>query len=318
MQKLDKENQTKTKKPINYFRRKQLAFFWGWLAIPLVSWLIFYWYVNFQSFVQAFQDPITNEWSLINFKDVWKSMTAGMDSPNSLAVGFVNTMKYFFLGILVHYPIQIIFCYFLYKQIFGYKAFRYIFYLPAIISAVAISGVFKQFIAASGPIGELLTSIGVEIPKGGFLGNPDTATNTIMVYTTWLCVHGHLLLVCGAMNRIPVEVLEAARLEGVKPFGELYYLILPLIWPTLSTLLILSCTGILNSSGPILLLAPETNVLRTTTLNYWIFERVYAGGIFANGQFNLVSAMGLVMTLVSFPIVLLFRKLLDYVPTVEY
>ncbi len=312
------EEKTKQKKSMNQFRRNQLAFIWGWMALPIISWIIFYWYVNFKSFTQAFQDPVTSEWSMINFQEVWKSITAGNESRNSLAVAFTNTMKYFFVDIFVKYPIQIFVSYFLYKQIKGYKAYRYIFYLPAIISGVAISGVFKQFILPTGPLGELLLSLGVNIPSQGFLGTPDTATSTIIWYTIWLCPYGHMLLLCGTMNRIPIDVLEAARLEGIKPFRELLSLILPLIWPTLSTLLILTCTGILNSSGPILLLAPDTYTLGTTTLSYWIFEKTYAGGILSNGQFNLVSATGLVMTLVAFPIVLGLRKLLEYMPTADY
>ncbi|MFR6641461.1 MAG: hypothetical protein ACLUSP_09190 [Christensenellales bacterium] len=38
------------------------------------------------------------------------------------------------------------------------------------------------------------------------------------------------------MARVPDSVLEAAKLDGCKPFREIVQLILPLIWPTLSTL----------------------------------------------------------------------------------
>ena len=312
-------NASLKKQSMNSFRKKQLIFVWGWLVIPIISWLIFYWYVNFASFTQAFQDPITGEWSMVNFQEVWKSITAGSSSQNSLAIGFKNTMIYFFVDVLIKYPIQIVVCYFLYKQIWGYKFYRYVFYLPAIISGVAIAGMYKQFIAADGPMGELLTFFGVNIPRGGFLGNPETATWAIVAYTIWTCVYGHMLLICGAMNRIPIEVLESARLEGVTPMRELLSLILPLIWPTLSTLLILTCTGVLNASGPILLLTGnDTASLGTTTLSFWIFDKVYNFGTKTDAQYNLVSATGLAMTLVAFPIVMLFRKLLDYVPTAEY
>lgn len=295
------------------YKRNQLIFVWGGLAIPIIAWIVFYWYVNFSSFVQAFQER-TGEWSMGNFKTVFDSIVNPGNDRGSLAVAFKNTFKYFALEIIVKYPIQIIVCYFLYKQIKGYKTFRYVLYLPAIISGVALTGLFKEFIATSGP----LDALGMTIPKRGFLGSPETATNTIMVYTVWVCVHGHMLLICGAMNRIPVDVLEAARLDGIGPARELVSLILPLIWPTLSTLLILTCTGFLNSSGPILLLAPDTYTLSTTTINYWIFEKVYANGTHMGGQYNLVSAAGMMLTVVTVPIILALRKVLDMIPTVEY
>ncbi len=313
-----KKKTEKKQKNVNEYRRRQLIFVWGSLVIPIISWLIFYWYVNFRSFIQAFQEPVSGEWSWINFKNVWASITSGTNAHGSLAEGFINTMKYFVVDIVIKYPIQIFACYFLYKQIVGYKTFRYIFYLPAIVSGVAWAGVFKEFISPSGPVGEILRALDISMPQNGFLKTPETATNTIIVYSVWLCVYAHMLLLCGAMNRIPIEVLEAARIEGVGPWKELTSLILPLVWPTLSTLLLLTCTGILNASGPILLLQPDTYTYGTTTLSYWIFDKVYAGGVVGAGQYNLVSAAGLVMTIVAFPIVMGLRKLMNKLPTAEY
>ena len=308
-QTLSREQKTK-----NQYKRNQLMFVWGWLAIPIISWAVFYWWVNFSSFVGAFQDPITGAPSWINFKNIWAEIIAGDKNLGSISVGFVNTLKYFLLEIFVKYPIQLICCYFLYKQIKGYKVYRFIFYLPAILPGVAISSVFKEIVAGNG----ILSQLGVAIPQTGLLGSYKTATDTIIAYSVWLCVCGNMLLLCGAMNRIPVEVLEAARLDGVKPAREFISLILPMIWPTLSTLLVLTCCGFLNSSGPILLLAPDSYSLGTTTINYWIFEKVYANGSHGSGQYNLVSAAGLLLSAVAVPCVLGIRKLLDLIPSVEY
>jgi ABC-type sugar transport system permease subunit len=308
------EKTATAQKTKNQYKINQLLFVWGWLAIPIIAWIVFYWYLNFSSFVGAFQDPLTDKFSLINFKNIWKEITAGDTNLGSLAVGFENTLKYFLLELFVKYPIQLVCCYFLYKQIKGYKAYRFIFYLPAILPGVALSSVFKEVVAGNG----ILAQLGFAIPKTGLLGSYLTATDTIIAYSVWLCVCGNMLLLCGAMNRIPVEVLEAARLDGVKPAKEFIYLILPMIWPTLSTLLILTCCGFLNSSGPILLLAPDSYSLRTTTISYWIFEKVYANGSHGTGQYNLVSAAGMLLSAVAVPCVLLIRKLLDLVPSVEY
>ena len=304
---------SKLNKKDNKFKKNQLIFIWGGLAIPIIAWIIFYWVVNVQSFVQAFQDPVTNGLSFVNFKEVWVSMFSSAER-DSLAVAFINTVKYFGINIFIQFPLQIIICYFLYKQIVGFKAFRYILYLPAILPGVALAGLFKEFIATGGP----LNAMGLPIPQNGFLGSPDTATNTIIAYCIWTCPCTNMLLICGAMTRIPVEVLEAGRLDGIGPFRELVSLILPMIWPTLSTLLVLACCGFLNSSGPILLLAPDSYTLGTTTINYWIFEKVYANGTHMQGKYNLVSAAGLLLTAVALPVVLGLKKLLDLIPDVEY
>ena len=216
----------KIKKGVNSYKRNQLLFVWGWLAVPIISWALFYWYVNFSSFVGAFQDYNGN-WSIANFESVWQSIfnpppELGRDS---LSVAFSNTLKYFIVDIFVKYPIQLFVCYFLYKQIWGYKFYRYVFYLPAIISGVALIGVYKAVIAPSGPLAEILVKFGIELPE--LLASPKTATGAVMGYVIWTCACGHMLLLCGAMNRIPIEVMEAARLDGIGPLREFFNIILP-------------------------------------------------------------------------------------------
>ena len=303
----------------NRFKRNQLLFIWGGLAIPLISWFVFWFCVHIGSFVQAFQDPYTNDFSFVNFQKFWIEITNQNNRLDSLSVAIKNTMGYFVLHMFVEFPIDIIISYFLYKKIKGYKFFRIVFYFPVLVSAVVLTGVFKELISPLGPLGELCKKLGFDMPSQGFLGTASTATKTIMVYDFWsnLCVS--MLLLCGGMARIPLEVLESARLDGVRHSGqELIYFILPLTWPTISTMIILALTGIVGASGPILLLAPDSTSLGTTTLSYWLFDRVYAGGVFMQGQYNLVSAAGLCITAVVLPIILLLRKLVEKIPAVEY
>ena len=174
-----------------------------------------------------------------------------------------------------------------------------------------MTGVFKEIISANGILGELCKRYGWDIiPEGGLLGNVATATNTILVYDFWTGICVSMLIIGGAMGRIPLEVLESARLDGVTSGKELTKIVIPLIWPTLSTLIILGLTGFIGASGPILLLAPSMS-LGTSTLSYWMFEKVYAGGVYMGGKYNLVSATGLCFSLVVVPFTLAMRKLLE-------
>ena len=122
-----------------------------------------------------------------------------------------------------------------------------------------------------------------------------------------------MLLLGGALARVPIEILESARLDGIKPWQELIYMILPLIWSTLSTLLILSMTSLFIADGPILLFT--SGKFHTATIGYWIFDKVYYQGV---GAYNSVAAAGLVFTLVGAPIILFVKHLIEKVPVVEY
>ena len=163
-----------------------------------------------------------------------------------------------------------------------------------------------------GPLGVMLSNMGVN-PVPEFLANSDYATWTIMFYTIWVGWGGHMLLLGGALARIPLEVIESARLEGITPGRELIQIVLPMIWPTLSTLLILQMTGLFSAGGPVLLFT--RGAYDTATLGYWIFAKVKFNGASA---YNQVSAAGLIFTAIGVPVILFVRWLIERVPSIEY
>ncbi len=261
--------------------------------------------------MMAFQLP-SGDWSWDSFRAVFMNIKAGESAGNdSLILAIRNTFIFFFTNLLI-IPFHILIAYFLYRRIKGFKVFQIIFYLPAIVSGVAVTEMFRQFIAPDGPLGVVLTNFGMEnVPH--FLANSDYAIWTILVYTLWLGWGGHMLLLGGALARVPVEILESARVDGITTPKEIIYMICPLIWPTVSTLLILQMTTLFSASGPILLFTGGD--FKTTTLGFWIFAKVKYGG---SAMYNQVAAAGLLFTLIGMPIILGARWLIEKIPVVDY
>ncbi|MBO5480638.1 MAG: sugar ABC transporter permease [Clostridia bacterium] len=286
-----------------------LIFVLAILIIPVAHWLVFWLGVNINSILLAFQLP-SGEFSFLMLKTV---ITDILDASGDASLGLAlrNTLLYFAKDFCM-IPFQLCVAYFLYKKIAGYKAFQIIFYLPGIVSGVAFANVFSNFIAPSGPLAVLLKQFGMtEVPE--FLANSTYATNTIMFYTIWMGWGGNMLLLCGALARIPLEILESARLDGINPLKELVFMILPLIWSTLSTLFILQMTKLFTASGPILLFTG--GAYQTTTIGFWIFSKVAYQGA---GAYNSVAAAGLIFTAVGAPIILFIKWLIEKIPVVEY
>ena len=277
------------------------------LIIPILHWIIFWFVVNINSILLAFKIP-TGDWSMETMKVVFRDLKAG---DSSLNIAIRNTFIYFSKDIIMLF-FQMIIAYFFYKKLFGYKIFRIIFYIPSIVSGVAIATMFSNFIAPSGPLGVILSNCGVD-PVPEFLADSDYATKAILMYTIWLGWGGNMLLFGGAFARIPTELIEAAKIDGITPLKEFVYLILPLVWSTLSTLLILNMTGLFAASGPILLFT--RGEFQTTTIGYWIFDKVAFVGLSA---YNEVAAAGLVFSCIGIPVILFFKWLLELIPVVEY
>ena len=296
--------------PLNKKKRMSkwdTAFVIVMLAIPIIHWIVFWLIVNVNSILMAFQLP-TGEWSMFSMQDALKNI---MDGGSDIVIGMKNTLIYFIKD-MVMIPFQLLIAYFMYKKIKFYRGFQIIFYLPGIISGVAIANMFSNFISPAGPVGVILSSMGVD-PVPEFLANSDYATWTILFYTVWLGWAGNMLLFGGALARIPVDVLESARLDGINSFQEFIYIIIPLVWSTMSTIIILSLTGIFGAGGPILLFTKGN--FKTMTIGYWIFDKIAYQGV---GAYNEVAATGLIFTAVGVPVIMTLKWLIEKIPTVEY
>lgn len=248
------------------------------------------------------------EWTTSNFTQALSLLKGGLHSDMGIALR--NTMLYFIAVEFVMNPISFVLAYFFKKNLKGTKFFRVIIYLPNIISQVAIVSMFKCVIAPNGPVAEILyKAFDYELPS--LLRNESTATPTILFYSLFFGIQVNQLLFQGAFNRIPQEILEAAELDGVNDFQELTKIMLPIMWPTLSTILLLGLTDIFGATGPILLFTG--GMYETTTFNYWIYDQVKV-----QGYTNLPSAMGLILTLINIPLVIIFRWLSGKVEDVQF
>ena len=136
-----------------------------------------------------------------------------------------------------------------------------------------------------------------------------------MAYSVWMGIAGNFILFGGALSRIPTEVIEAGQLDGINWFTEMVKVIIPLIFPTLSTLILLQLTGLFMSSGSILLLTGGS--YNTTTIAYYIFANVYKVPITSN-QYNYAASVGLIFTVLTLPLVFVSRWLLNKVEDVQY
>ena len=117
-----------------------------------------------------------------------------------------------------------------------------------------------------------------------------------------------MILFLGSMTNISPEVFEAAKLDGVGWIREIFQLIIPLIWPTFSVMFLQSITGLTQASGPVFLFTKGQ--YGTYTINYWLYAQLLKGE-----NLEISAAIGWCCTMVTFPIALLTRKLLDKIET---
>ena len=126
------------------------------------------------------------------------------------------------------------------QEIVGRGIFRLIFYLPSIISGVAVATVFAWiFNYRFGVLNYLLSWVGIAGPN--WLGHPRWALWAFVLMSLW-GVGGNVVIFLAALQGVPRALYEAAELDGATDAQRFWRITLPLISPAV---LFVSITGII-------------------------------------------------------------------------
>ena len=281
----------------------------GMLAIPLLHLGFFYFYVNAQSFLISFQVPrydgsgIT-DWGFGNYKLFFEACK-NIYADSGLGEAVKNTVTWFFVGNGINLPSSLFISYFLFKKIKHNQFFRTVLYLPCVVMQTVLVTLYKYMVGTGGPLFELFDLFQMDYIY--IFRTSQYAMKGMIVYCFITGIGGYFMLFGGAMNAIGTDVIEAGQIDGAGPFRELWSIILPGIWPTLSVFLMTNCIGFLGASGPVLLFTKGD--YGTNTLSYWIYTlTMNSGGSGADQEY--AATIGMVMSIVSLPITLVAYKVL--------
>lgn len=292
----------KRKKPIN---KTRVAFILSCVALPWLSFLVFWLYVNSSSVVMAFQDS-TGSFSLENFVRLWEELHL----PSSeLRTAIRNTLITFTIT-FVTMPFKVLVSYFLYKKIPLHSVYRILFFLPSIIFSVAVAMVFTNLVGTNGFIAETIGKwMGLDyVPE--LLADSRFANYTIWAKMLWLQFPGDLIIWGGTFARIPDDVLESGYIDGTTWWTEFTRIIVPMVWPTFALQMLLSICGIFAASGEVYLLTKGQ--YGTMTISAWTYIQTLAGRGQANGAIHrYLSAVGLVMTVIAVALTFIIRRFTD-------
>lgn len=278
-------------------------FIWGMLAFPILHFLVFWLWINVDSILLAFQNVKRNEWvGLENFRWLMAAFK-GAEQILDMKMAVKNTLIIFFWNAFVELPIAVLLAYVFYKKLPGNKFFTICLYLPCIISSAVMVAVFKAFVGSEGLFAQIFGDSWV-YP----ITNPKTSMITMLAYNLWTGYGLNIILFRSAMTRIPEEIFESAAMDGITMRHEITKFIIPLIWPTVSTMFILSIAGIFGASGPILLFVGEWEAhdAGLMTISHAMFLEYKVSGLVERA-----AAMGLLFTSISLPLVFLSRWLLS-------
>lgn len=183
-------------------------------------------------------------------------------------------------------------------------------YMPYFISSVVVAGMVISFIADDGIIPRIAQSFGLQWKS---LNTNPAAFPWIYTFTNiWKSFGWSSILYLSTMSSIDPTLYEAADIDGATRFQRMVHITIPFLVPLVIIQLIFAIGGIMGSNTELILLMYNPSVYSTADV---IGTYVYRDGLMG-GRFSYGSAVGLLMSLISFFLVwsanLVSRRVTDY------
>jgi multiple sugar transport system permease protein len=172
--------------------------------------------------------------------------------------------------------------------------FRLAFFVPYAIPGI-IGALLWGYLYDPGlsPIVKGVSGLGLGTPD--FLG-PQTVLWSIANIVTWAWTGYNMLIIFAALQAIPLELYESARLDGASGWGIAWRIKIPLVAPALILTCIFSIIGTLQLfNEPQVLSTISNNISTSYTPNFYAYFTA-----FGNNNYYYGAAIAVVLALVTF------------------
>jgi multiple sugar transport system permease protein len=150
--------------------------------------------------------------------------------------------------------------------------FRTALFAPVVTTLVAVAVVWRYlFHTRYGLVNEALGQLGLD--PVDWLGDPHWSMPTIILLAVWKNFGYNMVILLAALQAIPRELYESARMDGASPPQQLLYVTLPSLGPTLSMVSILTMVGYFQLFAEPYVMTEGGPLRSTFSVLYLMFEQ---------------------------------------------
>lgn len=241
--------------------------------------------------------PLTDFIGLKNYATAFRNAT--------FLSAFAHNIEILALSLLFQIPLALCLALVIGKTLPGRTIFRTIFFMPFILSEV-IAGYIWMFIyepTNSGLVNATLQQVIPGFQTQAWLGDTHMVLLSIFVAMTWKYFGLHLVLYVAAIQNIPDDIVEAARIDGASMLQVVRHIHLPLLGSTIRLSIFLSALGSLQYFDLIWIMSNGGPVHASETMATYLYK---AG--FQSFQLGYGSAVGVIMMLICLGFSLLYQR----------
>ena len=259
-------------------RRQKLktwAFCYAIILIPFLNWAFWFIADNTAGIVMAFQqynDDYTLYWAgLKNFKFIFDSLDGGV-----MWEGIKNSLYLYIGTTLIGLPLNMLFAFYICKRVKNVNFLRFCMMIPSMVSGLVMALLFTQLVGIEGPVNYVLKLLKLE--SIAFLSSENAYCSN--------------------------EIVDAAKVDGCSDMQELWYIRLPLVYPTITTYVVSGVIGLFLTQGPLFAFFEYGAPSSSWTLAYYMFTQVMTGDMQMK---PITAALSLLLTIAVTPLTFLVR-----------
>jgi multiple sugar transport system permease protein len=288
--------------------RRRLRIDWGqqvtaylFLLPALAVFSVFAWFPILNSVVMSFQN--------VNLVDASRSSWVGfrnferMFADPTFAASWINSFEFTVLSIIIGFFVPVVVAVLVNEMRLARGFFRVVYFLPSVIPPL-IGLLVWRLIYSPNP-GGLLNSLVVAL--GGapqqWLQDPALVKPSILIIMTWGGFGGTMLIYLATLQDLPVELYEAAEIDGASIWQRARHIILPYLRPTMLVLLIIQVLGLVQIFIEPLVLTQGGPGQATMTPVFTLYRKG-----FLNGDYGLAAAWSVLLMIVLGLISLIYLR----------
>lgn len=284
-------------RPIRARRQTRVAY--AFLAPTLLLFLIFrHGPAVFSLILSLFN------WTLVDnpeFVGIGNFRSLASDDIFWKAMG--NTLMYALYAVPPDIVIALFLAVLLNQQLRGLRFFRLAYFIPVVTATAIVAIVWQWMYQPNGIINGIVQALGFE-PRF-WLSDTSTVLPAIAVMAVWKHVGFNMLIFLAGLQSIPVELEEAARLDGAGRWRVFLNIKLPLLRPVIVLVTILTTIGSLQVFDSAYVMTGGGPFYASTTLVYYTYTKA-----FTQYQMGYGAAIAFVLFVIILAVTLIQRAIL--------
>jgi raffinose/stachyose/melibiose transport system permease protein len=175
---------------------------------------------------------------------------------------------------------------------------RTIYFIPAVIS-ITVAGILFSFIynPRIGLLNRLLEAVGLGSWQHSWLGEQGTAIGSIIAMSQWQSIGYTAILFVVAIQRIPREFHEAAKVDGAGPVRRFFSVTIPMVREMTTLITILTISGAFLVFNEVMVMTAGGPSNSSQVLGTWLYRNA-----FLNDDMGYASAIASVIFVITFAI----------------